>query len=325
MKSELDIEETQRVIRYGLVCFVENGKRFYYKPKKLSDAERKREKTAFSEPLYELIPLTLAEKVKYKLGIEESELEQQDEREIEESAQDDSVEEKMEKLREEEKKKTHKVDMNDPDSVKNAKDILDKQLKKLEEPAKTEELQEENEHLKTTLQLIAEKEFERKKKSENCQDPSITTPEQLEAWSKGKRGSSGVASGSAPLNPDYFENTPIYDNKGELKNKKYPSYEAMIQDLHDRQYVFQDSPKGLEAKRMLDAITRKFFEEHKNTNSPVPILQKPLPKLIEVNGLVIPEDPNFGDLQERNRIFRRRKILEREERGSVTVKGEEQK
>lgn len=131
-------------------------------------------------------------------------------------------------------------------------------------------------------------------------------------------------SGSAPMNPDYYQNTPTYDSHGELTKKVYPSYEAMLQDLHDREAVFQGSPKGAEATRMLEAITRKFFEQHKNENSPVPVLQKPLPKLISVNGLLTPEDPSMGDLQERNRIFRRRKIMEREERGSVAVKGEDQ-
>jgi hypothetical protein len=136
MITELDIEETQRVIQYGIVCFVENGKRFYYKPRKLTIEESK-QATIEGNPAieYELIPLTLAEKVKYKLGIEESELKEQvvsdDGYDIEESEQDDntlSVEEKLKRVREwekkEEEKKTHKVDMNDPESVKNAKDIF---------------------------------------------------------------------------------------------------------------------------------------------------------------------------------------------------------
>lgn len=123
-------------------------------------------------------------------------------------------------------------------------------------------------------------------------------------------------------NPDYNNGTAVSTDNTPLAQKKYPSYEAMLQDLHDREAVFGRSQKGLEATRMLEAVTRKFFEEHKANNSPVPVLQKPLPKLVQANGLLTCEDPSMGDLQERNRIFRRRKLLERAERDSINVKGE---
>jgi hypothetical protein len=194
------------------------------------------------------------------------------------------------------------------------------------------DLAEENEYLKTTLQLLSEKEAIKRCdelgiRDKALRDDFITHPEKISAYAKGlkKEGQSAPA-GTAPLNSaQWGENgqPSTYDAHGNLMNKKYSSYQAMLEDLHDREAVFQGSQKGLEATKMLEALTRKFFEEHKQANSPVPILIKPMPKLISVNGLLVPEDPSMGDLQERNRIFRRRKLLEREERGSVAVKGED--
>jgi hypothetical protein len=212
------------------------------------------------------------------------------------------------------------------------KTSLDKRLKKLEEPAKTEELAEENEHLKTTLQLLSEKEATKRCdelgiKNDELRNDFIAHPEKISAYAKGlKKEGQNTPSGFAPLSEKqgYYGNTSDNAEKDTpLVNKKYPSYEAMIQDLHDREYVFQGSQKGVEATQMLEALTRKFFEGHKATNSPVQIHQPPTPKLITVNGMLVPEDASTGDLQERNRALRRRKLLEREERGSVNIKGEE--
>jgi hypothetical protein len=193
------------------------------------------------------------------------------------------------------------------------------------------DLAEENEHLKTTLQFIAEKQTIKKLDELGIKDNEMRTeftahPDKLKAYEDGLKGKGQSApAGSAPCDErqGYYENRDFDINTKSLAQKKYPSYEAMLQDLHDREAVFGRSQKGLEATRMLEAITRKFFEQHKQDNSPVPVLQKPMPKLIEAHGLLTPEDPSMGDLQERNRIFRRRKLLEREERGSVAVKGED--
>jgi len=121
------------------------------------------------------------------------------------------------------------------------------------------------------------------------------------------------------VNPDYNNGQQPNQQILDLSKKVYPSYEAMLEDLHDREAVFRGSPKGLEATRMLEAVTRKFFEAHKETNSPVPILQKPMPELINVKGLLTPKNPDDGDLQIWNKAYRRRKILERQERDSINV------
>jgi hypothetical protein len=193
-------------------------------------------------------------------------------------------------------------------------------------------LQEENQTLKDTLSLVAEQQTLKKLdslgiKSEELRDKYRANPELLNAYEDGLKGKGRSSpSGTAPLNSaQWGENgqPPTYDAHGDLINKKYPSYEAMIENLHDREAIFGRSQKGLQATKMLEALTRKFFEAHKETNSPVPIYQKPLPKLVEAHGLRVAEDPSQGDLQERNRIFRRRKLLEREERASINVKGED--
>ena len=209
--------------------------------------------------------------------------------------------------------------LNNPEDLKHVKQLIDKKLD-------IERVQEENQTLKDTLSLISEQQTNKKLdsmgiKSQEMRDKFRANPELLKAYEEGleHKGQSAPA-GTAPCNEKqgYYENRN-FDINEPLAKKVYPSFEAMLEELHDREAVFQGSPKGLEATRMLEAITRKFFEAHKETNSPVPILQKPLPKLISVNGLLVPEDPSMGDLQEGNRKFRRRKMLERAERASVNL------
>lgn len=126
-------------------------------------------------------------------------------------------------------------------------------------------------------------------------------------------------SGVAPMNEKqgYFNNSNNPDLNTPLAQKVYSSYEEMMQDLHDIETVFKGSPKGQEATRYIEQITAKFFQEHKQNNSPVANLDRPLPELISVNGLLVPKDPTQGDLQQWNRNYRRRKAIERVERGVV--------
>jgi hypothetical protein len=322
MKSEIDIEETQRLAPYGVICLNENGRKLYFKPRKLSRLESMKESAKNSILEYELVPVTSKELK--ELGIEESAHQQGEEFEIEESASEPTEEEK--------KKKANLTLSGDPNAVHAARNILEKEMAKQKGEPTKEELLDENEQLKSSLELIAEKQATKRCDELGIKDNDmriefIAHPDKLKAYEDGLKGKGQSASaGTAPLNSaQWGENgqPPTYDVHGDLMNKKYPSYEAMLEDLHDREAVFQGSPKGVEATRMLEALTRKFFEAHKETNSPVPVLQKPMPKLVLVNGLLTPEDPSMGDLQERNRIFRRRKLMEREERGSVAVKGED--
>jgi hypothetical protein len=119
MTEELDIEETKRLCEFGIIVFRNGTHRTYYRPRKYSEEERKKEKTAYSEPLYELIPLTSEERKKY--NIEESALSDSNEIDIEESEHTET---------EEEKKKSNLTLKGSPEVVQSAKAILEKEMAK---------------------------------------------------------------------------------------------------------------------------------------------------------------------------------------------------
>jgi hypothetical protein len=244
-------------------------------------------------------------------------------------------EEQKKRIRELDEKAARELEKTDPSYAEHRKklgldaDLRDKEQlavvrKIVDQKAEDNELRDENLDLKAKLEIISELEITKKLdkygvKSATMREKFLAHPDQFEAYVEGlnKEGQNNP-SGANWVNPDY-NNSQQPSQQSELAKKVYPSYEAMLEDLHDREGVFAQSKKGLEATRMLEAVTRRFFEHHKETNSPVPVWQKPMPELINVNGLLTPKNPDDADLQARNKAFRRRKLLEREERDSVNV------
>jgi hypothetical protein len=227
MMSELNIEETKKFVEYGIIVFNENGKRCYYRPRKLSPLEVEREKTAYSDPLFELVPLTKDELVKY--GIEETETHEVDDNHIiEESEQGEhelSTDEKLKKVREAEEKTRHTViKMDDPESVRAAKELLTKQENKLGAQAIGNDVKE-----------VLQAKFREK----DVEPPRIESKEDYETAVKllkalpEKHAPSGTARCDDPRQMGISQD--LYTKKYEGATKE-DSYKNMIEDLREQSH-----------------------------------------------------------------------------------------
>jgi lipopolysaccharide export LptBFGC system permease protein LptF len=101
------------------------------------------------------------------------------------------------------------------------------------------------------------------------------------------------------------------------KNGSYPSVEAMIDDLHDRAEVFRGTKEGNEAEKILNELFKKGIQGQKENQQLFKQYQRPLPELVSKDGLLVPSDKNEGDLAQWTKTFRRRKKIERDEKGVV--------
>jgi hypothetical protein len=143
---------------------------------------------------------------------------------------------------------------NDPEDMKEAERIAREQLAKLKKSdpehfdleKQLEEKTSEAEDYKAKLELVATKEFEKKKSSLGCSDPSIDSPDKLLAWEKGKTGYSGTPSGSMPLSDAQIKG--YVGKQGEFTNEA-----EMISELKKREQ--NGDP---EAKKILSLLYVKM-------------------------------------------------------------------
>jgi hypothetical protein len=316
----LDIEETKKLIQYGIIVFSENGKKkSYYKPRMLS-VEESEKLSVKGQPKveYELIALSKDEKA--KLGIiEESEQQAPDgEIYIEESEHEPSTEEKLKKAREAlEDEKRRKATANnltlsgDKNAVETAKEILEKEMqKRANEPSK-DELLEENEQLKTKLALVAEKELEKKrnavtekakellKDSERVKEitDQLTSPEGVKAMEftlntlektlkTGEGEHYSKPAGQAPLQTGYQANTEL----GKMSFKGQTEKEAQENLARFLKEASQNDPN---AKEYYDKLWGKAVELMKSGEK-ISFIQ-PQPEGPEQGGEIV--DKDFSQLK----------------------------
>lgn len=212
--------------------------------------------------------------------------------------------------------KKQKVDINlkvDNPSAERLADIIEQERSEKATPETKDEIIDD---LQNKLFFAAQKEIERKRKAVGA-PLEIDTTEKLMGFEIAKKGES---SGTAPCDEKqgYYGNTSNkYDLNTPLAQRKFNSYAEMLSAIHDEEAVFQGSPRGKQASKYAEEIMKKFFAEHKQNNSPVPNLERPMPETVDVNGLRICKNPEDGDAQQWNKAFRRRKAIERAERGVV--------
>src|SRR5271157_5284154 len=93
------------------------------------------------------------------------------------------------------------VNANSPEARKFVKEILEKKDEQQGIPANFKDIAEENEDLKNKLAIIAEKQFEKKRKEVGAPD-SVNTPEKLQGFIEAKKQlePKNEHGGVAPLN-----------------------------------------------------------------------------------------------------------------------------
>jgi len=130
-----------------------------------------------------------------------------------------------------------------------------------------EQLKEERERRKkaeSTLQLIAEKEFAKKKKELNAPE-YIDNPEQLMEWQEGKELLEKTSHGPAGVVGLAGQLTDYYDEGS------YSSYSEMFADLH-RQLHHGSKSEKKRAKDILGKLSHKALKALKDKNEKVDIV-----------------------------------------------------
>jgi hypothetical protein len=120
-----------------------------------------------------------------------------------------------------------------------------------------ERLRSENEELAEKISLVAQKEFERKKKELGCTDDSIQDPESLLAWKKGKESTTGgqAAGGSAPLN-----DKQQFGANDSFTKKQFNSPKEMVDELKLRMH--SDNPEvAAEARSIYEILLQKAIRQ----------------------------------------------------------------
>lgn len=261
--TNIDVEKSKVLVAYGIIAF-EDGT--YYRIKPLSIEESKFESVE-GEPeiLYSLIPLTNKEKKKYGI-IEESAQTVNNELDIEESESgtESEVERKL-RLAREQLPKQGEPNLHlsgDKNAVEAAKRILENaQAKQKGEPTK-DELLDENEHLKTSIQLLSEKEAIRRVdalgiKDNDLRNDLIEHPDKINAYKKGlNREGLSSPSGSAPLNA-----AQMGQSDSELWKRPFSSTEEMLRFLRD------NAKDDLTAKQYYDEMWRRAIFSMKSKNA----------------------------------------------------------
>lgn len=230
---KIDVEETKKLMEKNVFVLQNpSGKRFYMRT------------VLNSENQIDLIPLTMAELEELGITVEESYNESFFEHTVEESAS------------EEPKKKI--FNPNDPNDMAEAERIAREQLTKLqsegkiptfEKPEDKKDLEEENEDLKAKLQIVAEKELERKMNQLNVPESLKPTfresPEKLQGFELAKK----------PMrDPNQNDSSmPLSPAQTGSPQGGYDSVEAMIDDLRKRAKIDPN------AKACLDALWKKWY------------------------------------------------------------------
>jgi len=170
--------------------------------------------------------------------------------------------------------------------------------KKLEVEIETkkdyEDLEEENENLRTKLSAIAEKEFEKRKNAlPRDLAEKVTRPEHLEFAEQiaRERGSKPAPSGSAPLNPTVGGQIRPETQKG------YDSYATMLADL--RQKARKDNPNESEREWANQVLDRLVAKAHIKAQPSVMVLATPLKEALEHPEKAEWRAPTSKDLKEK--------------------------
>jgi len=133
--------------------------------------------------------------------------------------------------------------------------IKDKDGKKSREKELEEELEQariDAEDYRAKLELIAEKEFERKKREAGA-PAEISTPEELMGFIQGKFGGKKVPAGNIPL-------TPAQTGEPYSNEKEYATYEEMLQDLHYKEKHGTPEEKAY-SKSVLDELVKRSVKQ----------------------------------------------------------------
>ncbi len=172
--------------------------------------------------------------------------------EIEESAQnegesnDEWAKRRAKEMREE--MEGHKVNMNDVESVKKGKEILEEREAELEGKPSREELEVELEDKKAKLEIVAEKELEKRMNALNIPEAQRNyfreNPSSLKAYEMGK---SQLPSPNTPLNEAQFGNPT-----SSIWQKPFDNYEDMVRALKEAEKL-----GDAQAKEILNRLMQK--------------------------------------------------------------------
>ncbi len=133
---------------------------------------------------------------------------------------------------------------------------------------KYEEEKAEKEELRTKLTLIAEKEFERKKRELGAPE-DIETVEQLKGWARAKGKSDEDLEAERLAEPVGHGSggQASLDQASGVSNKEYDSVESMIDDLRAKSQSSEDAQTRREAQAVLNELfaksSRGFLEQDK--------------------------------------------------------------
>jgi hypothetical protein len=204
---ELEIQETQQFKDRNIVVLINaKGKHLFMKAVKMLDG------------FIELTPISRQEAELNQINYEES---------LNESYFEATFEESQGEI--ENGKIIHKFNSQDPESMrqaaKTAQEIADR-LEGKTQDVNVKVLEEENEDLRSKLDLIATQKFMEKKRSLGAPD-DITSPEELMGYEKAIKGktqpSQSIPSGTVPLS-----------SQQPAKSEGFGDYPSMVADLRKR-------------------------------------------------------------------------------------------
>ena len=248
MSEKLDVEETQKFVdaEIPILVFIEKGKKVYYKLVKVID-----DKLLKQGLMYRFVPLTNAE-MKAQ-GIEESTAQ-----EVNDASPID-IEESAAQAVEPESNLTLK---GTPEAVAAAKKILmDKQAELKKQAQQPDEKDEIIEDLTNKLGIIAEKQFEKKRKEVGAPD-SVNTPEKLQGFITAKEAlDKNEHGGVAPLN--YFQYNGGQQQATDLAHRKFSNINEAIATLQAER-----RSGNKEAADLLDKLWQKGIHDWRVAGHP---------------------------------------------------------
>jgi len=258
---QLEIEESAQLLKmHGVLCMVNpKGERLYVRP------------VSHKGNFIELKPLSLKELSELNIEIQESCLNFDFDVEVSESDTETPVEKETNRAYEE-AKKTNSFNLLDPEQARKARQLAEAAVK-IAEQKSPDELQAENEDLRLKLELVAERELERKLNNLQITDPELrakfkNNPSQLLGYELAMKErfieKGEVPSGSAPLN----------DRQIGASAKGYETHEEMIKDLRNRAKNGDSN-----AEIILNQLYKKVvsgIRERKSAELPFPTQSEPI-------------------------------------------------
>jgi hypothetical protein len=183
----------------------------------------------------------------------------------------------------------HKFRSDDVNSMRLAKQMAEENLKKLEgKDSEKEALEAENEDLRSKIDLIAQKAFEKKKRELNAPD-EVNTPEKLMGYEMAQKA-------KTPTSPQNSGCVPLSSQTPANQDSAYGSYEEMVDNIRDRASAQNPNLQDrTQAKAVLDKLMEKAFSGQKESLKP---FDYQMPKDISINEIL-------------DRKYQRRKMLAR--------------